>query len=440
MFTYPNDLVSHTQKAWKTVRFHRAEILPTLPRAKVLKRLLEVSYHASFLTDESRKIGFRIVFGSKSEVERQQHPPLGTHPEITLIEFQKNRTFNEKEILRLAPAADPTNVLICVCRIENTEELEIWGLIEAGESWWSFLTGDSDSTTFPPNLLTISVAEPGNLTISRQGFILIHLRNGNLSRSNRTIGGVLFAGPIADYFAAAKKQLYADVYTRHKTRYEDAKYSASEYARYLRRLIFRIRAFSHGGTLIVVPDSFTPDDPAFKNKLIVKYPCIYDRVWELLISEIVHHDKYYEMKFRLDDEKNIIAPEQFHDLMKARDTIDQIDQALSNSVKFLAALSNIDGAVVITDHFRLLGFGAEVVVPSVGLDQIMSSKDEFGETGEMVDIEMFGTRHRSAMRFCSACEWAIAFVLSQDGGVKVIKKQGAKLVMWQDIKFGVFGF
>ena len=439
MFTYPNDLVSQTRKAWKAGKLFEKAYVPSLPGDKVLTRLLEVSYHASFLTEESRKIGFRIVFGLKSELlsEQQRHPSLGTHPEITLIQFQRSRTFNEKEILRLAPATDPTNALICVGTTKNTQELEIWGLIDAGESWWRFLTGESDSAKFPPNLLTISVAEPGNLTLSRQGIVLIHLRNGNVLRSIRTIGGVLFAGPIGDYFSPATKQIYTDVETRLKS--TDQK-EGIEYVRYLQRLIFRIRASSHGGTLIVVPDSFTPDDPALKNKLIIKYPCIYDRVWDLLVNKIVHHHKYYELYFRLRDEKDAIVPQQFRDVMDARETGDQIDEALSDSVKFLAALSNIDGAVVITDRLRLLGFGAEVIVPSVGLDRIMISKDEFGETGDMVDIEMFGTRHRSAMRFCNACEWAIAFVLSQDGGVKVIKKHGEKLIMWQDIRWGLFGF
>jgi len=439
MFTYPNELVSQTRKAWKAGKLFEKAYVPSLPGDKVLNRLLEVSYHASFLTEESRKIGFRIVFGLKSEVlsEQQRHPSLGTHPEITLIQFQRSRTFNEKEILRLAPATDPTNVLICVGTIKNTEELEIWGLIDAGKSWWSFLTGDSDSAKFPPNLLTISVAEPGNLTISRQGIVLIHLRNGNLLHSTRTIGGVLFAGPIGDFFSPATKQIYTDVGTRLNS--TDQK-EGIEYVRYLQRLIFRIRASSHGGTLIVVPDSFTPNDPALKNKLIIKYPCIYDRVWDLLVNKIVHHHKYYELYFRLRDEKDAIVPQLFRDVMDARETGGQIDEALSDSVKFLAVLSNIDGAVVITDRLRLLGFGAEVIVPSVGLDRIMISKDEFGETGDLVDIEMFGTRHRSAMRFCNACEWAIAFVLSQDGGVKVIKKQGEKLIMWQDIRWGLFGF
>ncbi len=439
MFTYPNDLVSTTRTAWTIGKFSEREYLPSLPTDEVLNRLLEVSYHASFLTEESRKIGFRIVFGSKSDLlsEQQRHPAIGTHPEITLIEFQRSRTFNEKEILRLAPATDPTNVLICVGTIENTEELEIWGLIEAGESWWSFLTGDSDSAKFPPNLFTISVSEPGNLTISRQGIILIHLRNGNLLRPARTIGGTLFAGPIGNYFAAATKQIYTDANT---SRSSTDREGGLEYVRYLQRLISRIRASSHGGTLIVVPDSFTSGGRALKNKLIVKYPCIYDRAWDLLVNKIVHHHKYYELYFRLYDAKSAIAPEQFRNLIKARETSEQINEALSDSVKFLAALSNVDGAVVITDRLRLLGFGAEVIVPSAGLDRIMISKDEFGKTGDMVDIEMFGTRHRSAMRFCNACEPAIAFVLSQDGGVKVIKKQGKKLIMWQDIRWGLFGF
>jgi DNA integrity scanning protein DisA with diadenylate cyclase activity len=61
-------------------------------------------------------------------------------------------------------------------------------------------------------------------------------------------------------------------------------------------------------------------------------------------------------------------------------------------------------------------------------------------TGESKDIELFGTRHRSAFRFCSSFEDSIAFIVSQDGDIKVTKRVGSEVILWLNISAGSLGF
>lgn len=86
----------------------------------------------------------------------------------------------------------------------------------------------------------------------------------------------------------------------------------------------------------------------------------------------------------------------------------------------LVGLTSIDGCVIMTDDLRVARFGAQITVE----DERAQGGRPFraAATGEQFDYREFmadlgGTRHRSAARLAAAVEGAIAFVVSQDGGL-----------------------
>jgi DNA integrity scanning protein DisA with diadenylate cyclase activity len=78
-----------------------------------------------------------------------------------------------------------------------------------------------------------------------------------------------------------------------------------------------------------------------------------------------------------------------------------------------------------------------VIATSPSLTEVEAVTDYHPSTS--VPIESFGTRHRSAFRFCSSLEDSASFVVSQDGGVKAIKRVGDKVNLWPDINTGFMG-
>ncbi len=90
--------------------------------------------------------------------------------------------------------------------------------------------------------------------------------------------------------------------------------------------------------------------------------------------------------------------------------VDQVSKLLRNA----GELSNIDGAVVMDEDLRLLGFGAKLAgdldeVKIIKIDALTKSIDE-------VHISSLGgTRHQSAARFVSKNLESMVFVSSQDG-------------------------
>jgi hypothetical protein len=111
--------------------------------------------------------------------------------------------------------------------------------------------------------------------------------------------------------------------------------------------------------------------------------------------------------------------------------IAELDEGLFEWSHLIAALSQVDGAVVLTKRFEILGFGAEIAggLPAVthvrrGLDL---EADSF--TTEIVDD--VGTRHRSAYRLSEALPGALAIVVSQDGGVRFVNRHRGFVTYWE---------
>ena len=115
------------------------------------------------------------------------------------------------------------------------------------------------------------------------------------------------------------------------------------------------------------------------------------------------------------------------------------DEALRDCFRFIASLSAVDGALVVTDRFRVLGFGAEVVAQSQTLKEISLAITPDATETKCVSIEAYGTRHRSAFRFCSSYENSIAFIVSSDGGIKATKRIGSNVVLWPEVQAGHLG-
>src|SRR4029453_6220733 len=91
---------------------------------------------------------------------------------------------------------------------------------------------------------------------------------------------------------------------------------------------------------------------------------------------------------------------------------------------------------LLTDRLRLLGFGAEVLTASQKIESVRAARSAFPEKYTKGPLPAFGTRHRSAFRFCSSVEPSVAFILSQDGGVKAVRQVGRHLVMWPYFEMG----
>lgn len=435
MYIYPKDLLSYLEDKWSNPPLYLQNRYKPLPPIEILNSLIEVTYHTSFMTEELRGIKFRIAYCSKEEITNW----LDKRDTVYLIEFNKRRNFNISELLRLSPATDPSKVLICIDS-ESEDNLFIWGLLDLGASWSNFATGNSSGGQVPPDALTISSQGPGNLSISRSGIILLNLVGGMIVEP---IDNVFYKGPISNFFTNSYRDLVAQTNNELDTdKYDKNKDNLPilNYTRFLQRILFKIQEMRHGGTIIVVPDDITLDDERMVHKIKVKYPCNVHKAWNLLIKSLVLHKKYYKLHFSLwDRKKETIKNAEYRDVSTLASDIETNDDTISDMIDFISRLAGVDGSIVMTDKLRLLGFGAEVITLPQELESVQIANDAFGSDNQHIPIESFGTRHRSAFRLCYSYEDAVCFVISQDGGLKAVKKQEENLIVWNNINSSIFG-
>lgn len=416
---------------------------PDLPGTETFQQFLDVAFHASLMTEEKRRPGFRLLYCYPDDLNDFLGDQFRTTSRI--VRMPSPLPYTANELNRIAPAADLTRFLICVCtEKKESNSLQIWGLLDVGDNWWKFIHHETSGGKVPPNFPAITSTSPGELSFSVAGHILLTLKNGELFYPSRSL---ISSGPISDFLDPSRQCLYDQTIQELKTeKWDDNEiednYPHRFYDFFMERLLYNIRYQGHGATVILVPDEIGSDDQRLKERILLKYPTTYDHAWGALVRSLVNHRRYYDLYFSLagieiEGQKSRLRKKfteqtfrQFNHLSNEKD---DIDEEIRDIAKSIASLAGVDGALVISTKFEVLGFGGEITITS-NLDSVVSASDK-----KRIPIESFGTRHRSAFRFCSNYEHSVACIVSSDGGVKATKRHGPELLFWPDINEGAMG-
>jgi DNA integrity scanning protein DisA with diadenylate cyclase activity len=111
------------------------------------------------------------------------------------------------------------------------------------------------------------------------------------------------------------------------------------------------------------------------------------------------------------------------------------------TIGLLSQLSNVDGAVVISRDFQIIGFGAIIELESEHeyIDMVSQCYDSGYIKCQNKSLNLFGTRHRSAAAFCKKCPGSIAVVVSQDGNVRLMHCANDTVFLWDGFVHSLFG-
>jgi hypothetical protein len=110
-------------------------------------------------------------------------------------------------------------------------------------------------------------------------------------------------------------------------------------------------------------------------------------------------------------------------------------QALMRSrLDALARLASLDGAVLLTPDFELVGFGARLRAPEWG-GTIMEGPDGLGGGGRPFDASRLDARHTAAAAYIGAVPGAVAFAASADGPIRALARKGfGPIQCWPDCR------
>lgn len=434
--SYPEDLALILKKEWNNVTAFTEDemagdgcVPDLLPDSSVLEYLISVCYQASLMRDEGRPVTFRLLLREPGCLKAHEGPPAGLHR----IVFSQPRSFDEHELRRLSSAADFYRSLIGA-NLDQAEGFRIWGLINSGSRWIQAVHGGRKTCEFLPPSLVIRVMGPDRLAACKGSITIATLHSGQIvcPTTDNTVPRWLRAS-----FTPAENKLFE--LHREAREIEGKSWAMLDelFIKILTQQVYRrtislMRNLHHGGTMILIP-SERAAELASKNRYIdLKYKFVNEEPRHRLMS------LYLQIMNKLAEEggkRGILnRPMGWNDYVESdSDAIERMDEAIFEAAHFIADLTTIDGAVVMTKSLELLGFGGEIIGRANKIETVARVLDAEGEQRQVESTQGVGTRHRSAYRLCHELHDVVAIVVSQDGMVRIIMWKDNMVVYWDQV-------
>jgi hypothetical protein len=186
------------------------------------------------------------------------------------------------------------------------------------------------------------------------------------------------------------------------------------------------------GTVIFVP-SENNEGPAGEHPYIdIRYPFADERARSAfpdLVVDILNRLSELHGAADHEQEPKAVGWEEFE--RATDDEIETLDEALFETAHLIAGLAAADGAVVMSKHNELLGFGGMISGRLPDVESVGRALDLEGEKVVAEGTGNVGARHRSAYRLAGALPGSVAVVISQDGGVRWVCQKGGCVTYWE---------
>ena len=397
-----------------------------LPDSATLEAILSTCYQASLLREEERPVTFRLIVLEPDCFADDDGPPAGFHR----LSFEQPRQFDADELRRLSPAAEFHRTVIGLR--SDTDGQTIWGLVATGPRWIQAAQGGRARSPVLPDALVVCVTGPGRVVVCRGSVTIATLHGGCLTCPALD---VFSAAWLRDAFAEVREELYVlhaagHVAGAHARRMLDDGVISQLSQHVVRRILSVVRSSRHGATLLFLPPE-TADRCEHQHSLNIKYRFTAGpsrRRFRTLLLQIMDALTQGEPSER---------PAGWHDYVFSKaEVIAELDEAIFEVAHLLAGLTAVDGAVVLTKRFEVLGFGAEISGGLADVPEVLRALDAEGRQTAAESVAGVGTRHRSAYRLCGLLPEMLAIVISQDGGVRFCKQTAGRVVYWDQAAVG----
>lgn len=408
-FVCPEDFAIEIQHYWENHPYQQKDL--AFPGIESLNRLLCTSYIVSCMQEESRSLRMRIAYISQTQLIDEKF----NNERTQMLQFAHCREFSAAELQRLAPATNHDKTYICVMESNKNRELVIPSLLTSRTNMQDMDSGAALEGWGLPDLFNIEIIGPGKISISRGEFCWLKLVDGKISyplgnfvrgRSDDTGENT---NPITQRLRQTENQIHeiacAELLNEGDIECSDREhcFTMSLYFSFIQRILYGVKNIRHGGTLII-----TPDEEPIPALISIKYGLNNNSTWQKQVEWV--------KKLRKQMTGEAVWKE-----------LNEIHQDLIAFADFLAKLTAVDGAVLLTNKLRVLGFGVEIQIYNSTLSSISLYSN--GKS-EIISIEKFGTRHRSAYRFCYEYPGSIVFIMSQDGSLKTAMRIENELCVW----------
>ncbi len=400
---FPEHLIG---TVWSYLQWSRADHLR--PRSETqLANLIYPAFQASLCSEEGRQVQLRVAFNPK--------------PKRFTVRFDEPLPCTAGQLVKLSPTIglgsrwlvaipdDATKSLVRVAGILDPDILPIDRTLRQR----------GNGLLYYPNQfqgLKVTVLGAGwvRVTIDAESF---DLRNCCL-RQRLVVGRIKY---VADWFREVTQGLTI----------RDQHVGTGLVCRLIINVLAKLSEARHGGCLLVLPDRVELPSLPLKIKYRLDSDILRTAIKERAFAEPSHLVPAGGTGRTMPGNPAPLV----HDDSTLADAL-LLDRDLTQVIDFVASLATVDGAVLLSRDLRLRGFGAEIA------SSRLSSEDEWVEFDDHPEplgkpapesLSAFGMRHRSAIRFCQEVPGTMAFVISQDGGIRLFHSVEGRVRQWVEL-------
>ncbi len=388
---YPPDLSNVLLERWCEAGLDPA----ALPNKTDLEMLIDTAYQASLLREENY-----------------------------VVQFDELSEFTPHQVRKIAAAFGYYRAIIGVhFAPEKAGKSTIWGMIVTGTSWVNHTENTVHDDASLPSKLVIHILGAGHSVFA-----------SGLKRVLEAISGQVLTGGF-DPFRSNWLPLHFEPFRATLLNKLDIGSLLDQRVKLcdsfvrdvaqsvVRRVLSLVRGRGHGGMLIYLTnandrrlDKWLRIRMRFKNlEATYRFQQLMLRLMQLALEVGV---------------ENGIAKVRWKGFLQMHDaSLGKLHDSLVEFSHFFADLMSVDGALVLSRDFQLIGFGGEILGDS-HVSCIERAIDLEAQNSITEPADASGTRHRSAYRLVSSVQDAIVVVVSQDGAVRFVAHRGGRLVYW----------
>lgn len=392
---------------------HRDRSKKPIPSEQDLAILLDTTFRASLLREEGQPVSTSVTWVSPADFDAHE---IGRMRESRLtLEFDTPTSFEAHNLAKLNGVVGGKTGTLLVYRTESG--VHIWGIcyfMRGTGPIGEIPAAPIEVRHFSPDCPTVTITGVGSIQITRSGSVIGRIEGGKFLKAHATV--------LTSYMLGQYLYRLIGIEINLKDRKFRCQSDADVARSFLNCVEFIIEVLSQrrmGATVIFIPHGLrervlTEVDTAWKVHGSLE-------IDQLLCTRLKHQkeaqtsNNYLDILFRL-----------------------KIDLALRHRLHSLVDLAGIDGAVLLTPSFEVIGFGMKLKSPK------WEKEVQHGPVAQPIDkqeldFSRLGTRHNSALNFIGSIEGAVAFVASSDGPIRaLVRSTEEKVWYWSDCRISMF--
>jgi transcriptional regulator with XRE-family HTH domain len=351
-----------------------------------VRRLIRIAYYSSQLPNEGRYPRLTLLVPAR---EKTVYPVVAFEPDELTVQTLR----------RIGPTLASQDYALLVR--EPDKVLQIQGIVQLRGSLTELDLGDRTASPLDrPRGLYVEVFGPGDLRAREVGLGTHRLQAGQCRRECSFVLDRWFEA----WLAAASAELF-DGWTRRIPPERAGWPIRPDFAisRVWLTILRKAASLRHGGCFVIAPDPPSAIGPTFTTS-----GCDVG-------AAIVENCKV--LRQGMGSPEPLLSPETVRTRILVR-------EQLLSLIDAAAELSSTDGCVVFNQRLQLQSFGSMIdIAEDAGQDVPCYIADTMTPVDNDEIRHSFGARRRSAIQLCRACRDAMAFVLSQDGDLRVFVRR-----------------